>query len=632
MATPCETLRNELIDLAKGESNPEAQAHLDGGCVTCAEELAQLTTIVGLLGRMPAPQLEAPSHERVSAAARAADWADTPDETAAIVQVAGLLAALPEPAPQPGFAKQVVAQAQIADLLQQLPAPQPSAGAAKRVVAAALAAETTDSGIIKLSDYMKDRARKAPIWVATIAVHAAAILVLASIAIAPRTQPVNPTSVAVAPDEEPAPEEHPEEHPENPDAVKIPAPIPGPVEVEPRLDPGDLEEFEDTTPPTFDPWGGSQGGSRVEGRPSPEDLVKPVSRDLEKERRIRTQVLAWIGSRLERNRSDAHRAAGTTGWEPHIARGLEWLRRTQLNDGSWRPSAHGGSDDHTTGLTALAVMAFAAQGHCATDGTDDANVVSQAVKYLWKQQDIETGRFGPDGRVHLYSHALAMMAIGETHALDILNYLKLSDSYSRHFLTKGVHYLAAAQREDGGWGYRPGADRSDTSVTVWQIAALDVAKRVGIEGAAAPLERAKAWLRRMSDAQGRFGYEAPGSFPKEAPALAAAGKWGQLLLNDDGRGSEADAARAALLRKNLPGKIGAKPNVYAWYYGSLVMRDRGGEDWTAWREALAKTVTGAQSTDGSWPATGDRFAQTGGRLYTTTLNVLSLQTPARYSK
>ena len=44
MTTPCETLRNELIDLAKGEANEAAQAHIDTGCVTCTEELAQLRT------------------------------------------------------------------------------------------------------------------------------------------------------------------------------------------------------------------------------------------------------------------------------------------------------------------------------------------------------------------------------------------------------------------------------------------------------------------------------------------------------------------------------------------------------------------------------------------------------------
>ena len=39
-----------------------------------------------------------------------------------------------------------------------------------------------------------------------------------------------------------------------------------------------------------------------------------ATKDLERERKIRTRVAAWIGSRLGDNRTDAHSTAGTTAW------------------------------------------------------------------------------------------------------------------------------------------------------------------------------------------------------------------------------------------------------------------------------------------------------------------------------
>ena len=123
------------------------------------------------------------------------------------------------------------------------------------------------------------------------------------------------------------------------------------------------------------------------------------------------------------------------------------------------------------------------------------------------------------------------------------------------------------------------------------------------------------------------GYHAKTDFPKGVAALSAGGAWARVLT---GKAWDANAADAgiALLSKHRPARLG-QADRYGWYYGSLVMHRRGGADWTAWRDQLGRTLTATQQQDGSWTA-DDKFGEPGGRLYTTALSLLALQSPHRY--
>jgi len=75
-------------------------------------------------------------------------------------------------------------------------------------------------------------------------------------------------------------------------------------------------------------------------------------------------------------------------------------------------------------------------------------------------------------------------------------------------------------------------------------------------------------------------------------------------------------------------------NPYFHYYGTLAMFRAGGKAWTAWNEALKRSLLPAQNADGSWTPIDvyARYARDDERdkSYTTALCVLSLEVYYRY--
>jgi hypothetical protein len=97
---------------------------------------------------------------------------------------------------------------------------------------------------------------------------------------------------------------------------------------------------------------------------------------------------------------------------------------------------------------------------------------------------------------------------------------------------------------------------------------------------------------------------------------------------------------AEYLLENLPelGTVSApQRDTYYWYYGTQVMYHMGGEYWERWRSALRPLLIDAQIATGplagSWDARlpiPDRWGPQAGRLYVTTMNLLSLEVHYRH--
>ena len=97
---------------------------------------------------------------------------------------------------------------------------------------------------------------------------------------------------------------------------------------------------------------------------------------------------------------------------------------------------------------------------------------------------------------------------------------------------------------------------------------------------------------------------------------------------------------AGLLSETLPSwnaEDKVKMDYYYWYYGTLAMFQVGGDYWTTWNDKLKNTLVNNQETQGcktgSWPSE-DYWSQKhkAGRIYATTLNILSLEIYYRYDK
>jgi hypothetical protein len=76
---------------------------------------------------------------------------------------------------------------------------------------------------------------------------------------------------------------------------------------------------------------------------------------------------------------------------------------------------------------------------------------------------------------------------------------------------------------------------------------------------------------------------------------------------------------------------------YLWYYASQVLVHTGGDAWDRWYATLVDVLRARQEQEGplagSWPPMGpipDRWGRYGGRLYVTTLQLLTLEVPSRH--
>ena len=97
------------------------------------------------------------------------------------------------------------------------------------------------------------------------------------------------------------------------------------------------------------------------------------------------------------------------------------------------------------------------------------------------------------------------------------------------------------------------------------------------------------------------------------------------------RDTAIETGAVELLRRSLPSPTPI--NYYYWYYGSLGLFQLGGEPWKTWNRALLQTLLPQQRTDGSEAGSWDPdsvWGNYGGRVYTTALATLCLQTYYRY--
>ena len=97
---------------------------------------------------------------------------------------------------------------------------------------------------------------------------------------------------------------------------------------------------------------------------------------------------------------------------------------------------------------------------------------------------------------------------------------------------------------------------------------------------------------------------------------------------------------AGYLLNNLP-EFGTntkpKRDTYYWYYATQVMFHMGGEYWEQWNQRLRPLLVDTQVKNGplagSWDPqrpVPDRWASQAGRLYVTTMNLLSLEVYYRH--
>ncbi len=217
----------------------------------------------------------------------------------------------------------------------------------------------------------------------------------------------------------------------------------------------------------------------------------------------------------------------------------------------------------------------------------------------------------------MYSHGLATTALCQACG-------RFRDPIVRRTAQSAVDFIVYAQEPvGGGWRYHP-RQRGDTSVSGWQIAALRHAQAARLDVPSGTLKKASLFLDSVqSDAGSAYGYTVPG---KEA-ATSAIGLLCRVQLGWPRDNPALGRGVKRLLQEGPP--AGEKGGYYYGYYATLAFREFGGSTCDQWRAMVSDQLVHGQATgdgvESSWyQPTGDHGVQRGGRLYCTSLALLTL--------
>jgi hypothetical protein len=352
-----------------------------------------------------------------------------------------------------------------------------------------------------------------------------------------------------------------------------------------------------------------------------------------------------MGSRTRGKGGALDLFGGTKRTEDAVARGLLWLAAHQDGDGGWSaegftrhcghfsPCMGKGLGEFDVGVTALSTLAFLGAGHApGLQGPYRANV-EKALASILASQDAR-GAFGARGMKFLYNHAVATFAICEAYAM----------TRNRKFIQPAIEALsfsASCQQPGGGWDYTEAStDRNDLSITVWQVMAFHAAEAAGLPLPGGLLDRVRGFLARASTSSGEGIYANKGiGAGRMGVNMAAAALLSKLYTGTPPGDSWVEIAADRLI-KNPPDRRLLYDwerhfqSSYYWYSATLCLFHLGGKRWEAWNHFLKLEVLPLQSLapheEGSWAPDPNLLGSMGGRIYTTAMNVLTLEIYYRY--
>lgn len=348
----------------------------------------------------------------------------------------------------------------------------------------------------------------------------------------------------------------------------------------------------------------------------------------------------------DRNPQDDTSAEPAT--ELAIERGLAFLAKHQRPDGSWRLQ-----DFDTevlmrsdTAATGLALLAFQGAGYTHQQ-FKYADTVSKALEFLATNQRRNGDLYIPQDpasnqNAWLYSHSIAALALCEAYGMT-------QDPELKPTAQKSIDFMVASQDpQRGGWRYRPGIG-ADTSVTGWFMMAFKSGQLAGLDVPEETFQKIETYLdasQATGDRPHLYRYNPyAADTPRQRHGLqptAVMTSVGLLMRLYFGwqRDQQLMLDGSDYLLEHPPEngtRSSTLRDTYYWYYATQVMFHMGGERWDNWHDRLYPLLIESQVVDGenagSWAPmspTPDLWARYGGRLYVTTLNLLSLEVSYRH--
>lgn len=302
--------------------------------------------------------------------------------------------------------------------------------------------------------------------------------------------------------------------------------------------------------------------------------------------------------------------------DPAVESALEYLAQVQREDGSY-PESYGDS----TGIPALAGMAFLSKGHLPTEGPY-AEALNRCIDFVLENQR-DDGLFekGNAGSGPMYAHNIATLFLSEVSGMvDPERQEKIGKALPLALrLILKAQAVKKDERHQGGWRYHPGSRDSDTSCSGWALMALRSAK---LNGAAVPdqaiADAVEYLARHQHKKEGCFGYMDHADHARSLTGM------GLLCLELCGKHGTPETVKAAdYVMKTFRDLPGDQFEFYGNYYNAQGTFQIGGRYWSEYANWMYQTYLKKQSDDGSWNS------REAGRIYGTTMMVLAFTVPYR---
>lgn len=366
------------------------------------------------------------------------------------------------------------------------------------------------------------------------------------------------------------------------------------------------------------------------------------------------QVNIFQGRSGEGKRIAIKRGGGTDASENAVELGLQWLAKHQNQSGGWSTwnfeeqcpardkCGHRGTDvaNFDPAMTGLTLLCYLGSGHTHKKG-EYRNAVYRGLKFLMAIQN-EEGYFGQRHQYLMYNHSIASLALAEAYSMT-------KDEELKEPLRNAIGFIALAQQLGGGWDYTDAkTGRIDTSITGWVVMALKSAAAGNIAIPWQTTFGAMQHFDSMTKSTGEVTYANRGTGRgREGVGMIAVGMLSRQFLGWP-QTDPIFKKMAALMLEQPPSwevlmvsmkdiaqqKGKAFNTMYYWYYATLALFLHGGESWVTWNSLIRDMLCQRQRRDGhangSWNADGRWFGKVGGRIYATTMAVLTLEVYYRY--
>lgn len=274
-------------------------------------------------------------------------------------------------------------------------------------------------------------------------------------------------------------------------------------------------------------------------------------------------------------------------------RGLQYLATSQSENGDW--ADQGGQNG--PGTVGLALMAFLASGEDPNFGPY-SNHVRRALRNLITAQDADTGYLGGS----MYHHGFGMLGLAEAYgAVDERNLWP--DAKGKRSIGQALELAVRAaltsQKKNplGAWRYSPESTDADTSVSGAVMVGLLAARNAGIEVPDESINRAVAYFKSMTSANGFVAYAGGmGGFGDSTARSAIAS-----LVYAVARRKDMPEFKAALdhIKERLEQPAQGYPE-YARYYQAQAFFQGDTVAWEKWNKLTIRQLKQAQRPDGSF--------------------------------